>query len=561
MGDEGQVREPEEWIGPYQIRHLLGRGATDVASTRFLRDGRAVHRVVHSSVVEVFGVGEHEGVPSAAAAAHDVGVVRRNLTPSNIRLTRDRAGARVPIVLDFGISKIGDEPGPEPTQSDGVLGTGPHASRAVAVGEARQGNARPACFLHEGADPSAAVNGSAGGRLALAGRRKVVLGCAPKRGNEIPETAMARKSGVRRSLVRGATKELSKLGHEDLLGAPTEARTSEATMHGSGGALRVTRRCREGRPWSTTRVERRACFVARLLIASLMLGAPRAAAQAESEAAARALFEEGRRLIKNGDYAGACPKVEAAARLHASPGVLLNLGDCYEHANRTASAWAEFAEAEAMAARADRADMQVEANRRKALLEPKLCRLIIHVTESVPGLAIARDGLPVNIDVSQAPVPIDPGEHIVMATAPQRIRWSTTVTLTEAGDVVVVEVPKLQEASRPSVPVSTPKPDAPVSTTWRVAGAATFGIGILALGAGGILAFSARSRETEAEREIGMAQISDSLVAVHEGNAATAFVIGGAVLGLVGIVLWATAPTASSRVTTTRPPLILEGAF
>jgi hypothetical protein len=74
------------------------------------------------------------------------------------------------------------------------------------------------------------------------------------------------------------------------------------------------------------------------LVASVVCVARQASAQAEGDEPARAQFEEGRRLIKDGDYGSGCPKIEAAAKVHASPGVLLNLGDCYEHANRTASA-------------------------------------------------------------------------------------------------------------------------------------------------------------------------------------------------------------------------------
>src|SRR5688572_27022649 len=88
---------------------------------------------------------------------------------------------------------------------------------------------------------------------------------------------------------------------------------------------------------------------------------PPAHAQAENQAAARALFEEARDLAKAGNYSAACPKFEAANRLYASPGALLNLADCYEHLGRTASAWSQFGEAASVAERADRSDVAEEA--------------------------------------------------------------------------------------------------------------------------------------------------------------------------------------------------------
>ena len=103
--------------------------------------------------------------------------------------------------------------------------------------------------------------------------------------------------------------------------------------------------------------EHHAGFRAILVAASLAVVtlAPRMLrAQAEDQAAARALFNEGRELLTAGRYAEACPKFEAARKLYASAGILLNLGDCYERLGRTASAWTEFGEAVSLARRTAR---------------------------------------------------------------------------------------------------------------------------------------------------------------------------------------------------------------
>jgi eukaryotic-like serine/threonine-protein kinase len=179
-------RDDTKRIGPYQVRRLLGRGATasvyecrhatlgrlaavkvlhphlardEVAAARFLREGRALSTMIHPNIVEVFDVGEHEGAPylvmtlidgedlrdhvrrlhplsmadvadcmmpviSGVATAHDAGIIHRDLKPSNIRLTRDHRGVPVPKVLDFGISKwTEDEQTADLTDTDGALGT------------------------------------------------------------------------------------------------------------------------------------------------------------------------------------------------------------------------------------------------------------------------------------------------------------------------------------------------------------------------------------------------------------------------------------------------------
>ncbi|MCC7385739.1 MAG: serine/threonine protein kinase [Deltaproteobacteria bacterium] len=108
---------------------------------RFLREGEASARIRHPHVVDVYDVGFLDGVAflvmeyldgedlgarlrrekplsdlalaeimlpvcAAVAAAHQQGVIHRDLKPGNIFLARGQMGELVPKVLDFGISKI-----------------------------------------------------------------------------------------------------------------------------------------------------------------------------------------------------------------------------------------------------------------------------------------------------------------------------------------------------------------------------------------------------------------------------------------------------------------------
>ncbi|HEV3191933.1 MAG TPA: protein kinase [Polyangiaceae bacterium] len=176
----------DAWIGTYEIRRFLGRGGMasvhechdaalgravavkvlhphlahdEIATARFLREGRAVSRVHHPNVVQMFDSGQSDGLPylvmelvegddlakylrdsgllpiqtiadfmlaviAAVGAAHDVGIVHRDLKPSNIRLSRNHRGEITPKVLDFGISKLlADDDNSDLTQTNGVLGT------------------------------------------------------------------------------------------------------------------------------------------------------------------------------------------------------------------------------------------------------------------------------------------------------------------------------------------------------------------------------------------------------------------------------------------------------
>ena len=80
-----------------------------------------------------------------------------------------------------------------------------------------------------------------------------------------------------------------------------------------------------------------------------------ATASAQSPAA-EALFQEGRRLIKQGRLEAGCDKLAASQQLETSIGTLLNLGDCRERLGKLASAWAAFDRTRHEAARNRRCD-------------------------------------------------------------------------------------------------------------------------------------------------------------------------------------------------------------
>jgi serine/threonine protein kinase len=167
-------------LGRYRLERLLGEGgmgavyaarhqdlgkaaavkvlherhdASEQVRVRFLREGQAVSRIRHPNIVDVYDVGSDAGrvylvmellegedlrsliaregplsmqrtaelllpVVSAVAAAHEQGVVHRDLKPDNIFLSTERSSIH-PKVLDFGISKVSD-----PDMVASLTGTG-----------------------------------------------------------------------------------------------------------------------------------------------------------------------------------------------------------------------------------------------------------------------------------------------------------------------------------------------------------------------------------------------------------------------------------------------------
>ncbi len=137
--------------------------------------------------------------------------------------------------------------------------------------------------------------------------------------------------------------------------------------------------------------------------------------------AARGLYEQAVAAMGRGDYEAAYPMLEEAVRLEpAALGARLALAECYEAADRLASAWGTYGIVEQEAVKLHQQDRQEKAHARVAALEPRLARMVVDVPERVkvlPGLEIKRDGAPVGPAQWGVPLPADKGSHVVEVAA------------------------------------------------------------------------------------------------------------------------------------------------
>src|SRR5688572_26350009 len=172
-------------------------------------------------------------------------------------------------------------------------------------------------------------------------------------------------------------------------------------------------------------------LTSRWLVVVAGLGLAAGVGRADPRAQAQALFEEGRRLLDEGETAQACPKLAASTRLEPRVASKLSLASCYERLGRTASAWREYQEVAALAAKAGESEWQREmyAIERVTVLEKKLVRLTITVAETTPGLVIQRNGEMVPPAQLGVAVPVDPGDQLISASAPGKATWSRTVKI------------------------------------------------------------------------------------------------------------------------------------
>jgi hypothetical protein len=295
----------------------------------------------------------------------------------------------------------------------------------------------------------------------------------------------------------------------------------------------------------------RECRSIKALVALVvLLCASPAIAQAPGSADAEALFNQAKVQMAAGNYPSACAEFAESYRLDPAMGTLIGLALCHEALGRTASAWAEFIAVADASARDGRTDRLQLAHERIAALEPNLSRLSIQVSEVVartPGLAVRRDGLVVGPGAWGTALPVDPGEHLVEASAPHRASWSARILVGPAAGRATVEVPPLVFDG--DSPAHSSGLDA--RRTVALVTAAT-GLAVTAVGA----AFGARalSEYGQATQDCSVAFCKDPAAAaqshdsIRDANIANVGILVGLVAMGTGAYLWWTAPVATPAV-------------
>jgi hypothetical protein len=290
------------------------------------------------------------------------------------------------------------------------------------------------------------------------------------------------------------------------------------------------------------------------VLSALMSTSRPAHTQASDTGAAEALFQTGKSLLEQKDYAHACPKLFESYRLDPGTGTLLALALCHEGEGRIASAWGEFADVAVRSRREGRADREEVARKHKDALEPRLPTLTVSVEpggEKIERLQIKRDGVEVGSGSWATPVPVDPGSHHVEASAPGYRSFSVDVALATDGSRQRVVVPILvvdRTASPPEASESALQRGfwSPV----RYAGLAVGVAGIAGVGLGTAFGIRAIGLNNESKRDCdpqsicGPSGFSTRHDAQWAGNISTVAFVGGGVLLAGGAALFLMAKPA-----------------
>jgi hypothetical protein len=297
---------------------------------------------------------------------------------------------------------------------------------------------------------------------------------------------------------------------------------------------------------------------------------PARAQDAETQqAAGRALFNEGVALLNKGDFASACPKLEASLKQYPGIGTRGKLAECYEKLGRYASAWQAYREVAQLATRSGNPAREQIASARAKALEGKLSyvTIVLSPANDVPDLVIKRNGRPVDRAKVGSAELVDSGDIKVEASAPGRKPWTGHVAVM-AGVAVKIEVPRLASESEAAparsvepTPFATDEPpraevEGDARPWQKPLGLVLAGVGVVGMGAAGVLGLSARStyddafdgggcdRATKTCDAPGQSAIDDA----HSKATVSTILFGaGAALAVVGAVVFFTAPSGKAR--------------
>ncbi len=305
------------------------------------------------------------------------------------------------------------------------------------------------------------------------------------------------------------------------------------------------------------------------VLAGLGLLVPSVAwAQGSGRVEAEALFDSGLELMRAGEFTAACQKLEESQRVDPGVGTLLYLAECYELEGRTASAWATFREAAAIAGAEGHHEREAQGTERAQRLEPLLSRVTLEVapeSRRVEGLTIRRGDVVVSARTWDTPLPVDPGDYQVVVSAPGYRSRTLPLHVGPDADRVVLPIPPLEALPpEPQEVAPTPSPatrstvsanrDARQDEGARRGGAhrgfawVATGVGVAGLGVGSAFGLVAMARNEDALRYCTGSTCDDPRgeELTHDARtAATGSNIGfavGAAGAVTAIALWLTVP-------------------
>lgn len=297
-------------------------------------------------------------------------------------------------------------------------------------------------------------------------------------------------------------------------------------------------------------------------------------AGSDDEARAKVLFDEARDLAKANKWAEACEKLLQSKRLSPRMLTTYRLADCHERIGKTASAHAGFIEAADLAKATGDSTKQQDALDRAKKVEGKLARVTLALPPDEPSITIKIDDVAIAPALVREKIPLDPGEHTLVASASGKKPREVTFEVPPGPSVTSVSVPPLEAEGKTTEtktssdptppPVDDTKPPPSSGSGLKTVGFIALGVGAVGLGVGTALGLSAKSLDGDAEKLCTSRgctaegkQLNDD--ARSRGNLATVVFTAGALIAVTGVVLIIAAPSSTSTTTARVSPWVGAG--
>jgi hypothetical protein len=325
-----------------------------------------------------------------------------------------------------------------------------------------------------------------------------------------------------------------------------------------------------------------------LVASAIRIGTASAEPPVRDPVSAEHLFRQAIADLKSGDWSGACGKFRKSMDLDPSVSTLANLAKCSEHDGKLATAWYEYQQALSLLGEMSYGPQRRQALRQgiekeQAALEPRVPKLRIVITPIPTGLELWRDGAVVSLSVVGEPLPVDPGDHEVVARAPglreERVRVSVesgqqvdatlvlepdvsgpppSAAARSAGPTAAATADSTSASPSPSASPSVPGERGATSgekgSMQRRIAVGVGGVGVVLVGAAGYFGLRTlnlvsemhdQCRSSGGKCEPAVIETRDRAITAQS----TGLGLAGAGLFAVGlgVALFVTAPTATSR--------------
>ncbi len=225
-------------------------------------------------------------------------------------------------------------------------------------------------------------------------------------------------------------------------------------------------------------------------LATALLGAAPAGAQDEEDPVkqARMMFHQGLELEQAGNWAGALRMFRDVSQVKMTPQVRFHIALCEENLGKLVAALGGY---ELALAEADSVgeSFRVEVEEKIAAVRGRIPKLIIERGDGAEAAQVELDGVLLGSSSIGVDVPVDPGPHVVTATAPGFEDFSTTIDLAEeATQTVTLTLAKTEVAPVEEEPVEEePEPPPPEQQFPIVPVSLIGGGGVLLVGSGAML--------------------------------------------------------------------------